>query len=308
MLKFKNFVLFAIICLFSLNVSADKVYSSGGTTSSNTYNSQGFVTKIQNPTFGDILQMGLVGGAIGVNVYGEDSDVDITADIWSGGGAFTYSADGTADAVSISSDTTGDVVNIVIYGLDLSGDEATQTIALSNQATVPLTTALWRVLTMTNDGTADLVGDVFVFSGMGATPSLLDTTIRGVIIAADNKSSTTFYTIPNDKVGFLVRIETGLSKLTQGGIIGDMKVGLYSRKFGKVFLLEKRISIQEEGFIYQDLKKIAVAYPGKTDLKFLAAGDASTDSMGVFGAMELMIFDEQRFTDDYLSSIDQPGF
>ena len=285
------------------DLRADKVYSTGSGVTAKTFNARGFVSRIQNPAFGDSLAMGLVTEGEGVLVYGENPNVsDATTDIWGGSSPHFYSPDSSADILSIASSSASDFLPITIVGLDASGDSLTQTVNLNGQTRVAIT-GLWRVLDTENDSSSDAVGNIIVYAGNGTVPTLGDIVIRAVILAGNHKALMALHTIPNDKVGFLVKHGTGIS-LEDG--TGNLESLLYVRKFGKDFQIKSRVNVATpNNSTYQESKTIPIVIPGKSDIRYSVA-DSSTDSSSAWGSFELMIFDEGMFDTDFLTSIDQP--
>ena len=307
---FRFLSIFIIALFFSTSAYADKVYSSGSGVTAKTYKERGFVSVIINPFFQYIASLGMVADVSTDIVYGETTDAtDDVEDIWGGGGSLTYAGDGSADAVSIASSSGSDTDhNIFIVGLDISGDEVVQTIALNGTTRVALTTGLWRVQSMENDSSTDLTGNVFIYSGVSTVPSLLDTEIRGVILAANERSLMSFYTVPNDMVGMLVRAQTGIKGYVFSDPTGDVDSNLEIRKLGKVF---KRANGANLSFpndkVYQDPKNVPIIIPGLSDIKF-TVGSATVTGIGVYGSYEIITFPESGFETEFLRGIDQPGF
>lgn len=305
------FVGFAAILgamFISQNTFADKVYGAGGTTSTQDYKARAYVNRVQNPTYNEISSMGITDATI-YHVYGENTDVDATEDIWDGGGNYTYTADATADAVSIASssasDSTPDTVTIV--GLDYAGDLTTQTASINGTTRVALTTALWRVISMQWNGTTANVGNIAVYTGTSTIPSQGDTKIRGFILAGNNKTEMGLFTCPNDYVCFMKSAETGISRKGDSGTEIDMN--LLIKEYGyPVKELKPRLNIGQSGLsTYNYDFPYLYVLPGKSDVRYrVQALDASTDNLGIYSVIEIMAIDEKYFDSTYLTNIGQP--
>ncbi len=295
--------------LINQEANADKVYSSGGTSTTQTYVARSFVSRVQNPGYYDISAWGMTDGTV-YRIYGENSDVDATDDIWDGAkGAYNYTADATADAVSFSSssasDTSADTVTII--GLDASGDYTSQTININGTTRVALTTALWRVLEMTWNGTTANVGNISVYTGTGTIPSQGDSKIRGWIGAGLNHTSMGIFTCPNDTVCFVKSAEVGFSREGDSGT--EIDLNMYVKKYGYPFYSVKpKINMGGTGLVnYKYDFTFPLALPGKTDLRFhVDANDASTDNLGLYDYIEILSISENYFDATFLSGIGQP--
>jgi len=160
------------------------------------------------------VTQGKIDGYSKIDKFGLNPTIATTSDpedVWEGGGIYTYDADDTAPIVSIASSSAAadNGIDIEITGLDINGDQVTQTIALGLTRQT-LTTPLWRVYRMANVGDTALTGTVFCYTGTGTAPSLGDSEVRAVITNGYNQTLMALYTVPAGKVGFLMRGETGM--------------------------------------------------------------------------------------------------
>jgi hypothetical protein len=254
------------------------------------------------------VTMGLVPGHSTQDKFGENPQVDTSTDpedIWEGGGAYTYDTNGTAPIVSIASSSVSDTEPTMITGLDIDGNEVDQTITLQGTTRVALTTPLWRVYRIQNEGVLDYVGNVFVYTGTGTVPSIGDPEVRAIVVNGNNQTLMSLYTIPKGKVGFLYKGELGMSRSQTAGAA---RCAYYSRRYGKVFKIKKRVDITNNGSsIYQDERSFPDVIPSLTDIK-LTVEEVTANGIGVFGTFDILIVDEDRFSLNYLTSIGQPGY
>jgi hypothetical protein len=254
------------------------------------------------------VMMGQQSGYSTLDKFGENPDINTTSgpeDIWEGGGLYTYDANGTAPIVSIASSSSSDTQDIQVTGSDIEGDEVTQTITLTGTTRKALTTPLWRVYRMSNEGTVNVAGNVFCYTGTGTVPSIGDAEVRALINNGNNQTLMAQYTMPKGKVGFLYRGEIGMSRKKDSG---SAQCSYYSRRYGKVFRVKKRIAITNSGSsVYQDARSFPDIIPALTDIK-LTVESVDENDIGVFGTFDIMLIDENKFTTAYLQAIGQPGF
>lgn len=256
-----------------------------------------------NQGFGLSVTMGMYPGYSVMNKFGENPVVTTTSDpedLWEAGGLYTYDADDTAPIVSLISDDSGDSEPILVIGLDINGNEVEQTITLTGDTRVALTTPLWRGYRMINVGVADLAGTVYCYTGTGGVPAA--GAIRAIISNGNNQTLMALYTIPNKKVGFLFHEEVGISR---GVTAGEARCVFRHRKFEGVFQVRKRVNLSNAGSsIYQNNQAFPDAHPGKMDLRVTVEEVSAT--VGVFAAFDILLVDQELFPDWYLTDIGQP--
>jgi len=253
------------------------------------------------------VSMGQMPGYSAIDKFGENPDIDTATgpeDVWEVGGEYIYDADETAPIVSLASDNIADTEPISIVGLDIDGNEVTQEITLVGTTRQALTTPLWRVYRMSNEGTSNLVGIVFCYTGTGAAPSIGDANVRAAINNGNNQTLMALYTIPKGKVGFLYRGELGISRSQS---TGSAEASYYSRRYGKIFKVKKRVDITNSGSsIFQDKRSFPDVIPALTDVK-LTVEAVSANNCGVFGTFDILLVDEDKFSQNYLTAIGQPA-
>lgn len=157
---------------------------------------------------------------------------------------------------------------------------------------------------MENDGAVDLQGTVYCYTGTstGGAPPLANQ--RAVIDNGNNRTLMALYTIPLGKVGFLCRGEIGISRSQTSG---NARCAYYSRRFGKVFTIKKRVDLVNSGSsLYQDERCFPDVIPAKTDIK-LTVESVSANNTGIFGTFDIMLVDENKFSSEFLTAIGQPS-
>lgn len=256
------------------------------------------------------VQQGKIDGYSVVNKFGINPLVTTATDpedVWEGGDTYTYDADNTAPIVSVASDNAGDTQDIRIQGLDINGNLNSQTVTLSGTTRVALTTALWRVFRMENEGSTDLAGTIFCYTGTGTVPTIGDPEVRAIISNGNNQTLMALYTIPLGYVGFLFRGEIGIEAdvaFTAGGEYA--RAGYFSRRYGKVFKIKKSISLINNGVSnYQDLRSFPDIIPALTDIKIVVQ-KVSTD-MGIWSTFDILLVDEDKLDSSFLTAIGQPS-
>lgn len=276
-----------------------------------------FRNLLQNPEWLTLVKFGIIPGVSIIPVYGDSGTVDtgtVPQDIWEAGGLYTFDDFGTAPIISIASTSALDTQPIKIIGLDIDGNTVVQYATLTGQTRVALDTPLYRVNFIENESgiyrgstAADLVGDVFLYTGSGTVPTLGDPEIRGMVGHEANISHSTIFTIPNGFVGFLLRGVLGLRK-TNVNSAALLEAGYSSKRLGGVFKNRNRYDLISNGTsIFPDPRSAPDVIPGLSDAK-LTVFDVSANGMEAFGILDIMLIDETKFSDDFLASIGQPGY
>ena len=138
-------------------------------------------------------------------------------------------------------------------------------------------------------------------------PAIADT--RAIIIDGNNQTQQANYTIPAGYVGFLLRGELGVA-FESGAAAGDefMSLQYRSRRLGGSFTVKKTITLMTRGnSVYQDIRQVPDIVPGRTDIEITCAS-VSTTGMGAFGAFDILLVEEDYFSDALLAAIGQPGY
>lgn len=257
----------------------------------------------------DVAQ-GRVPGYSVIDKFGVNPEITTASDpedVWEAGGEYQFST--TDDIVSLSSSDNGDNQDIEIQGLDVDGNEVIQTITLSGQTRVALDTALWRVYRMQNEGTTDLAGTVYCYSGTTNTAGVPSggSVIKAIISNGNNQTLMAIYTIPKGKVGFLYRGEIGID--WEGGAFSGSEFARMfykSRRFGKVFKVKKSVSLITSGDSnYQDYRVRPDPVPALTDIKITV--DEVSATMGAWATLDIMLVGEEKLSPEFLTAIGQPS-
>lgn len=245
-----------------------------------------------------------------VDKFGENPEIDTgTApeDIWEFGGEYNYDAFGTDPIRYISSSSVLDVGQVIgVQGLDINGNLFEGEVVTNGQNVVNLPTPLWRVFRLENnsDEGGDIIGTLFCHTDSVPTAGVpLAANVRAIISNGNNQTLMALYTIPKGYIGYLFRGELGTSRAQT---TGAARCAYYSRRLGKVFKIKKRVDLTNQGSsVYQDHRSFPDIIPALTDIR-LKVESVSANGMGIFGAFDIMLVEEKKFTDAFLSAIGQP--
>lgn len=210
----------------------------------------GIIKSSTAPSKRELVSRGLLNGQDNVTISGVNPDIDMGSapeTIWNlpGQTIYKFSTDGTAPINKISSSSTGDTQLIFIRGLDINGNEVLQFITLDGLNKVTLGTPLWRHNIMSNESSADLVGNVYLYEDTNITngvPGDLNL-VRGYIAMTDNISLQGVYTVPNNKIILLSSIYPILSK-QQGA---EVSLQFETKRFGKAKQTTIPVGINSSG-------------------------------------------------------------
>ena len=243
------------------------------------------------------------GNVVGVSVihkFGDAPDFDIGdgfVTVWDGandGGIdqmqYVYST--TDDIDSIISSDAADTEPIEIMGLDLNGDEVTQTNTLTGQTRSALTTPLWRIFRMKNIGTANLVGitSAYVTNSPTSLGVVDDSShVRAIINNGNNQTLMSLYTIPNGKTGYNRSFFVGASGARKTSV---HEIKLLARPYGQVFQLKHKSAINAQGTShFNHVYPEPPVYLSRTDLEIRVNTDEA--EAGVSGGLDLVIVDDE---------------
>ena len=268
------------------------------------------------PNFREHVQMGLIPGMRWLDKFAENPDVDtgtVPEDVVEQGGIYNWTANGGADYFMSSSNAADTMLigleiqtedplgnwNRHIIEQQLNGQTKTQVISPDGYPIV-------RSQRQANEGDTgeDLAGTFWLYEDsavVGGVPSD-PTKIISMIDNGNNQTLQGVVTVPTGEVGFLYRGEVGSSRSQTAGAVQN---AYYSRRFGKVFRIKKRVDTTNSGNnIYQDVRTAPDIIPAKTDVK-LTIEDVSANNTGAFGTLDMLFVDENLFTDEYLAEIGQ---
>lgn len=166
----------------------------------------------------------------------------------------------SGETMSIASTSTDDTQTIVVVGLDQNFEEKSEEVVLTGTSPKALS-GLWsRIFRAYNNGSSDLVGNVTI-SG---------TNTYAKIIAGNNQTLMSVYTIPANYTGYLLKYTITAQNTGSASAIGftiDMKI----REYGKVFRVLARTSAGTDYSIQEDFPFPLKLEP-KSDIVFNIIG------------------------------------
>ena len=236
------------------------------------------------------VAMGDVVGTSSVNKFGENDDIDkasVPEVICDCGGVYTFST--IADIDSISGNNAADTMEIVVQGLDADWLEVSQSVTLTGQTRVALTTPLIRVYRAYNNSSTDLVGDVFIYVDTAITGGepIDSTKKRASILARNNQTMMCIYTIPADKVGYMLSSYASLANTKVTGA----KMRMMGRPFGGVFRTMAATSLNSTGnSSFVRTPAIPRKIGPKTDI-LMQCDEVTADGTAIAGGFDIILKD-----------------
>ena len=188
----------------------------------------------------------------------------------------TYVSDNLITTVSSSS--TSDTEEIVVEGHTISAGVFTfvsQTITLTGQTQATLTTPLARCTRIYNNGSTDLVGNVYAYQDDTSTAGVPDTAagVHCIIPAGYNQSRKCSTTISN--VDYWIITNVGASLLTKAAGFITMEVEI--RFQGKVFRSQITLG-GSNGTTDHEFKPYLIA-PKNSDIRVRCSADQNNRSV-----------------------------
>lgn len=184
--------------------------------------------------------------------------------IWKHGGLYPWSSLTSAAVLHCSSSHASDTGELRIEGLDANFLPLVETITLTGTADVVTSGLFIRMDRMIYQDGAN-AGNIS--AKIGAT----DGDVVSYIGVGDNQTLQAFYTVPANKVGYLVMYTAGSGKND------DAELDLYIKKFGGSFLLKSQMDV------YQSSSSNTFAVPiklsPKTDIDFRAITSSSNSKV-----------------------------
>ena len=248
--------------------------------------------KVANVENGLSIAKGDVVGTSFIHKFGNAPDYDTTDNevtVWDGANdadqavmSYTYST--TADIDRISSSNNGDTQDIEIQGLDSNYDLVVQTITLTGQTPVALTTNLIRVFRLKNVGSTDIAGFVYCFVNVATTGGVPNTSanIRAVITNGNNQTEMALFTIPANHVGYMRSFFASTAGASKSS---NYIMRIFARPFGQVFQLKHRTALSDAGASWLQHEYIEPeVFAAKTDIEMTTqmtatgASEASTSA------------------------------
>lgn len=240
---------------------------------------------------------------------------DDPADVWEVWTIYNYDADWIAPIIYLSSWLIWSDVNdqiIRITWLDINWNEVNQDITLDWQNNVELDVPLWRVYRMINISNTSFVWIVYCHLDANPTNWVPTIPLTRAIIDNDysephNQTLMALFTIPKWKVWFLYRWELWLKmSWWPSDVVEYCHFHYQSRRVWGVFTVKKAIDCIVWGSsIYKDERSFPDIIPALTDIRITAIEVSA--SMWVWATFDILLVDEDKFSEDYLQNIWQPS-
>jgi len=262
------------------------------------------------------IQKGLIPGYELLDKFGGNNIItsgSAPEDITETGGLYQFSPSlpmPVADIISVSSDDPNDNQLIEYFILNELGYPIRAEVQLDGQNRVALPVAGWRfwrggVISEQGDNPQ---GNIYFYSGTentGGVPSGASIE-KARIEVGNNQTQMAVYTVPLGKVALLLRGEVGIQ--WEGGLFSGSqaaKFKYFSRRYKMNWRVKKTVTALTSGNSnYQDKRETADIIPALTDIRLTA--EEVSDTMGVFGTFDMLLIDENQFTDERLAEIGQP--
>lgn len=262
------------------------------------------------------IAKGNVPGYSWINKFGENPDVDTGSypeDVWDFGGLYTYTANtGATYYFSSSNATDTQLFRFTVQTVDSKGNwnEETFDQQIAGQTKTQLNPTsgdpVVRIYRIENEGDEgeDLVGIFYVYEDDTVSAGVPDTDskVRAQVNDGNNQTEMLQYTIPTGKVGFVFQILAGQSRSQAAGA---SVLTLRTRRYGKLFKVKGRIATVNSGSSnYQNKLSVPAPLPSRTDIN-PRIEMVSANNTGIYGIYDIILVDEDKFSDAYLTAIGQ---
>lgn len=257
-----------------------------------------FEKGLEAATMMELASLGKIDGISAIHKFGSNPDIDTAAteDVWAYGGTKTYSSN-SGVTLYISSSSSSDTQEVTVFGLDASFLEQEATVTLSGQTKTAISGTWTRLNKVFNSNSVNLVGNVYVYeddtvvSGVPQTA----TKVKAYMSSSIQQTQQSHFTIPANKVGFLMRQRVSLTK----SLASTAEVEFQARVFGGVFLPVNIVSVSEgSNSIIQHLTYEVL--PPKTDVKYVAT--VSTNNTQIYCDYEIFLVPKNKVS-ELLSNI-----
>ena len=232
----------------------------------------------------------LVAGVSHINKFGENPDVDSTAeDIWDFGGAYIFST--TAAIDTLSSTNVNDLQDIIVEGLDSDWLEVVQEVTMNGQSKVSLTIPLIRINRAFNNDDNAVQGNIHIYENTAISGGIPTdgTKVRAMIRDGNNQSLMAIYSVPANKTAYMELVTWDLSrdKVTTANVTWRVQL------FGKKFRVQHRTTVLSTGTsnTIRDYKP-PVKIPPKSDIKSRCES-VSTINTAIGSTFDLILVENQ---------------
>ena len=224
------------------------------------------------------IARGLVKGVYSVNKFGYNSDVPSNAfeTVWDGSNLYTYvSTPGVATVTS--TDTSGDNGGTVqVFGLDNNYNLVDETLTIGGAAGSVTFKRVFRAVMLTaNTGTTN----------EGTISVTVDSVAVAKIVPGNAQTLMAIYTIPANKIGYLLQLDVGSSKDLENEIQVVVRNGVSGNVWQTKSFITTRGGFLEKNYL------LPVEIDEKHDIEVRAKASATS---AVSAGFELMVVDSPR--------------
>lgn len=230
---------------------------------------------------------GNITGTTSIHKYGANFDIDSSSSqesVWSYGGLYPWIQLNTARTLYIASNSTLDIGDIIIEGLDSDYNLQTETVTMNGTTYVSTANTYKRIFRAKYEGTT--VGDFTTHNQdeifIRATSS--SGSVVGHIPEQYNQTMVAGYTIPNNKTGYLQNLQLGVDPTKKG-----CSVVLYIREFGSNFKVKHQAYLTDGIQVVEFITPIKI--PEKSDIDIVVQ-DAGDNNTKVTASFDLLLVDD----------------
>ena len=234
-----------------------------------------------------------------IRKFGHNDDIDTAStpeDVWSGGGLYTFTANGGANYYISSSDNS-DTQDIEIRCLteDANGDwnqeDVTVTLAGQTKTLISFSSGDLpvRFYRGYNSNSTDLAGIVYIYEDDTVVAGVPQTASkkRGEIHTGSNQTEMAIYTIPSGYEGYLVEGHASIAGSVKNELL---EFAYYIRLYNGVFRIQWRGTLTTNGsnWFKYDFKASYLPIPAKTDVKVTAL-NVTANNMGMVAGFDILL-------------------
>lgn len=237
---------------------------------------------------------GKIEGHSAINKFGHNPLASSGDDVWAGGGAYEFYPI-TAQAMEVRStdadDTDGGAGarTLLVYGLNETWDEVSETLTLNGTTPVPLQNTylrMYRGVVLTAGATETNEGNIVVENSTG--------TEAINITALDGQTQQTIFTIPRGKSAYFIKGYVGLADDDKNGEVAEFQwqLRLNNGEIG-AWAVKGEIGLNNIGSSYWQYQYGVPAgiIPEKSDIRMRVI--SSTTPLGVVGGYDLVLVDNE---------------
>lgn len=236
---------------------------------------------------------GEIAGHSSINKFGHNPAAATGEDVWGGGGAYAFFP-ATAQAMDIVSTSANDTAagtgarTVIVYGLDASWNEVSETVTLNGATPVNLVNSyirMFRAIVLTAGSSETNEGNITVEIQGSATVAIY-------IEAGDGQTQHAIYTIPAGKTAYFLKGYVALADDNKDGEIAEFQWQARPNNAPDgAWAIKGQVGLNSIGTSsWQYLYAIPSGpIPEKTDIRIRVVN--ATVPLGVVGGFDLVLID-----------------